>query len=75
MIIKIYKNYNVNELSIFAEASPDRYKKLCEIVGEFALAVRDVNLGINLPYESDNGCVNVAILNDCKVNIIDCRYF
>lgn len=75
MIINIVEDYSFTELNNFIQEYPNRYKKLCEIVGEFSLARRHVYLGIVLPYKEDKGCVIVSVFKDDINNVIDCRYF
>lgn len=75
MIINIMKDFDVAELHNFSKEFPIRYENLCKIVGEFALGVRHLYLGIVLPYKEDRGCVSVAIIEDEVINIIDTRYF
>lgn len=75
MIIKTYKDYSINDISRFAELEPNRYEKLCKIVGEFELAERHLYLGITLPYKNDKGCVVVSCLRNSNIYNIDTRYF
>lgn len=75
MIIDTYKDYTVSEMAEFAKLMPDRYKKLCEIVGEFSLGIRGLYLSIVIPYNEDMGCVVASVNRDEKFEVIDTRYF
>jgi len=75
IIVDIYKDYSITEMAKFAKEHSLRYENLCRIVGEFALGVRHLYLGIVLPYSGDKGCITAATLKDSEINIIDVRYF
>jgi len=77
MILDIYKDYNVYHLHNFAKGYPDRYTKLCQIVGEFALGVRLLYLSVELPHENDKGCVCALDIDRSrlKLHLVDNRLF
>ena len=75
MIIEMYRDYNSSDLSIFAEQFPLRYGQLCEIVGEYALGMIRIYLGVTLPFEGDMGCVVAQTIKDGIRNVVGVKYF